>query len=129
MHLEFCVELNREQPKNGRYFIREHPAHASSWQTDIIENLMKEHGITKASCDRCQYGCEADGSAVKKLILFMTNVPELHESSQPAAMGRRANAAVQGRRPPTAQGENRMACRPVPFQAVQSYSGRVPPTA
>ena len=31
MHLEFCLELYREQVKNGRYFLHEHPAYASSW--------------------------------------------------------------------------------------------------
>ena len=30
-HLEFCVELYREQAKAGRYFVHEHPAYASSW--------------------------------------------------------------------------------------------------
>ena len=29
-HLEFCVELYREQAKAGRYFLHEHPAYASS---------------------------------------------------------------------------------------------------
>ena len=53
MHLEFGVELYREQAKNGRYFIHEHPAYARSWQTDIIKNLMKEPGIMKATCHQC----------------------------------------------------------------------------
>ena len=34
-HFEFCVELYREQAKAGRYFVQEHPAYASSWQTDL----------------------------------------------------------------------------------------------
>ena len=39
-HLEFCVELYREQIRGGRYFLHEHPAYASSWQTDIFEGIM-----------------------------------------------------------------------------------------
>ena len=31
-HLEFCIELYREQIRGGRYFVHEHPAYASSWQ-------------------------------------------------------------------------------------------------
>ena len=30
MHIEFCVTLYREQLTDGRYFLHEHPAHASS---------------------------------------------------------------------------------------------------
>ena len=73
MHFEFCVELCREQAKNGRHFIYEHPAYASSWQADMIEKLMKELRITKATCDQCQHGCEAeDGSRVKRPTSCMT---------------------------------------------------------
>ena len=28
MHLEFCMDLYREQLKHGRYFVHEHPAYA-----------------------------------------------------------------------------------------------------
>ena len=78
MHLEFCIELYRVQSKNGRYFLHEHPAYATSWQTDMVEGLMREEGTLKATCDQCLYGCEAeDGSPVKKPTSFMTNSPEL----------------------------------------------------
>ena len=32
-HRAFCVELYREQMRNGRYLLHEHPAYATSWQT------------------------------------------------------------------------------------------------
>ena len=57
MHLEFCVSLCREQLKNGRYVLHEHPAHASSWQTDIMEKFMREPGVVRVTCDQCVYGC------------------------------------------------------------------------
>ena len=53
-HLEFCVELYREQAKAGRYFLHEHPAYASSWQTDIMESIMKYERVVKATADQCQ---------------------------------------------------------------------------
>ena len=53
MHLEFCVSLYREQLKNGRYFLHEHPAHASSWQTDTMEEFMREPGVMRVTCDQC----------------------------------------------------------------------------
>ena len=78
MHLEFCMELYRIQPKNGRYFLHEHPAYATSWQTDMVQSLMQEEGILKSTCDQCVYGCESeDGSPVKKPTSFMTNSSKL----------------------------------------------------
>ena len=56
MHLEFCVELYREQLKHGRYFLHEHPAHASSWQQEAVAELMGEHGVVSVVGDQCQYG-------------------------------------------------------------------------
>ena len=48
MHLEFCVELYREQMKHGRCFLHEHPAYATSWQEDAVKNLrsmpVRVHG-------------------------------------------------------------------------------------
>ena len=51
-HLEFSVELYSEQTKAGRYFVHERPAYASSWQTDIMESMMKDKGVVKATCDQ-----------------------------------------------------------------------------
>ena len=77
-HLEFCVELYREQARGGRYFLHEHPAYASSWQTGIIEGMMKEDGVLRVTADQCLYGSETeDGSPIKKPTSFMTNAPEL----------------------------------------------------
>ena len=59
VHLEFCVELYKEQMRQGRYFIQ-HPAYATSWQEASIENLLKERGVERATCDQCQYGSTAE---------------------------------------------------------------------
>ena len=88
-HLTFCVELYREQLKHGRYFLHEHPAHASSWQEDIIKGLLKEKGVVTATCDQCLYGSEApDGSPIKKPTTFMTNAPELAGELEQRCQGR-----------------------------------------
>ena len=69
-HLEFCVELYREQLKHGRYFIHEHPAYATSWQEKVMTDLMSESSVETATCDQCQYGsADADGSPVRSLPL------------------------------------------------------------
>ena len=78
MHLEFCIELYREQLRHGRHFLHEHPAHASSWQEEAMRGLMSEQGVETATCDQCLYGCRAaDGSPVKKPTMFPTNALEL----------------------------------------------------
>ena len=66
-YLEFCVELYREQAKAGRYLLHEHPAYASSWQTDIMESIMKDEGVVKATADQCQHACtDEHGNPAKK---------------------------------------------------------------
>ena len=54
VHLNFCIDLYREQHENGRYFVHEHPASATSWQTDRMEALCRVPGIVKATCDQGQ---------------------------------------------------------------------------
>lgn len=72
------LELYREQAKAGRYFLHEHPAHASSWQLQTVEDMLKEPTIQKTICDQCQYGCEDEnGAPVKKPTCFMSNAPEI----------------------------------------------------
>ena len=88
-HLEFCVELYKEQMRHGRYFIHEHPAYATSWQEASIENLLKERGVERATCDQCQYGSTAEnGDPVKKPTTFMTNAPELAGELRARCQGR-----------------------------------------
>ena len=77
-HLTFCVELYRIQARGGRYFLHEHLAHATSWQTDIIEGMMSDPGVIRVVGDQCLYGCEDEGgSPVKKPTGLMTNAHEL----------------------------------------------------
>jgi hypothetical protein len=77
-HLKFVVELYREQIRGGRYFLHEHPAYATSWQTEEIEKLLNEKSVVRVTCDQCMYGCEAeDGSPIKKPTSFMSNAEEL----------------------------------------------------
>ena len=76
-HLEFCVKLYREHAKTGRKFLHEHPAYASSWQPGVIEDIMRDDGVVKATCDQCQYGCtDSEGNPVNKPTGIMTTAPE-----------------------------------------------------
>ena len=93
-HLEFCVELYREQAKAGPYFLHEHPAYASSWQTDIMEDSMRDNGVVKVTADQCQYGCaDSDGNPLKKPTSFMTNAPELAKELEDRCNGEGGNCS------------------------------------
>ena len=88
-HLEFCILLYREQLRNGRYFLHEHPAQASSWQEEAMKSLMSEVGVEAAVCDQCMYGSESfDGSPVKKPTRFITNAPELAKKLRTRCLGK-----------------------------------------
>ena len=66
-HLEFGVELFRKQVKAGRYLLHKHPAYASAWQTDMMESIMKDEGVVKATADQCQHACtDEHGNPAKK---------------------------------------------------------------
>ena len=82
-HLAFSVKLYREQMRHGRYFVHDHPAYATSWQEEVIKDLLGEQGVVRATCDQCLYGCEYEaGDPDKKPTTFMTNAPEVARELQ-----------------------------------------------
>ena len=45
---------------------------------EIMESIMKDEGVVKATAGQCQCGCvDEHGNPVKKPTSFMTNAPEL----------------------------------------------------
>ena len=78
-HLEFCTKLYDLQWRVGRYFIHEHPAGASSWNENCIQQLLRKHGVTKVTGDLCQYGLTTTKEGVtgpaRKRTSFLTNSP------------------------------------------------------
>ena len=108
-HIQFVISLYMEQIKNGRLFLHEHPAGASSWDLDEIQKLMGKKDVYTVVADQCMYGLttwsEKGGYPVpaKKPTKFMTNsFPISRELSkrcdrthehQPLVGGRAASAA------------------------------------
>ena len=89
MHLKFTIELYREQLNNGRYFLHEHPAYATSWQEDAMKDLLGESGAYTTIIDQCICGCETpEGDPVKKPTKFATNSEELAKQLDQRCMGR-----------------------------------------
>ena len=58
VHLRFCALLYREQMRNGRYFVHEHPERATSWKLPSVQGLWKESVVQQViwkSSQRCFY--------------------------------------------------------------------------
>ena len=88
-HLELCMELYREQMRHSRYFLHEHPAYASSSQEEVVQKVLSEEGVVRATCAQCLYGCEPDAKEpVKKPTAFMTNSPEVARQLEQRCKGR-----------------------------------------
>ena len=107
-HLEFCVELYKEQMAAGRLFLHEHPLGASSWQVDAMAKLIEEPGVVKVTAHQCMLGLLTrgpDGAPLpaKKATGFLTNslhiAARLHvkcdgeHTHQPLVGGRASRAA------------------------------------
>ena len=87
IHLQFCIELYKEQMNNGRFFLHEHPEFATSWQTDCMKNFMSDPRVFKVRGDQCQYGQEVrygrrQGSPVLKPTGFISNGHQILEQLQ-----------------------------------------------
>ena len=66
------------------YFLHEHPAGATSWNTDIVKSVMRLPHVQRINSDMCAFGMyqsTQDGLRfVKKATGFMTNAPRIAEA-------------------------------------------------
>ena len=92
-HIDFVVSVYREQLENGRYFVHEHPANATSWQLKSIEDLMQASEVGRVVGDQCQYGAQvhrgpAKGQPIRKPTGFMSNSSEVLRALSRKCSGR-----------------------------------------
>jgi hypothetical protein len=92
-HLKFVISLYREQMDGGRMFLHEHPAGATSWQEEMVVELMSAAGVDRVVADQCQYGQEVLvgqylGCPIKKPTGFMSNAPEVLNSLRERCTGK-----------------------------------------
>lgn len=74
------------QITEGRWFLHEHPAGASSWGPEAIKKIEAETGVKIRTADQCMYGLKTWGEDrsrrdrfARKRTKFMTNSEELAE--------------------------------------------------
>jgi hypothetical protein len=87
-HLKFMAEVYKKQVENGRWFLHEHPASASSWSLQEIQAVLNMEGVGMVTGDQCMYGLKTWGmngkeASAKKSTGFMSNSKAiLHELSK-----------------------------------------------
>ncbi len=103
-HVDFVIQLYREQVREGRWFLHEHPASASSWDLTAMRKLAEEEGVTVNVADQCMYGLRTQGKPgegkvpARKRTKFMTNSYEIAKQLQKRCDGRHEHQAlVSGR--------------------------------
>ena len=83
-HVKFALELCLRQYREGRLFLFEHPASASSWSTEMMRQMLSLPGVMTAKFDFCQLGMKTTDeqgapAAAKKRTTIMTNSPNIGE--------------------------------------------------
>ena len=92
-HVKFVMEIYEEQRKNGRLFLHEHPAGATSWDMEEVRKMQQKTGVFLVTADQCMYGLVTwgkDGTTLvpaKKPTKFLTNSIEIGEELQRRCKG------------------------------------------
>jgi len=74
LHLAFMAEIYETQARAGRYFLHEHPATATSWETPPLRCVLAMQGTETVIGDQCMYGQTAlGGEPVRKRTRWMSN--------------------------------------------------------
>ena len=54
IHMRFVCELYAMQLEEGRYFLHEHPAAATSWGEAWIQAVLNNEGVETVVMEQCQ---------------------------------------------------------------------------
>ena len=80
VHFRFVCQLYQMQINAGRYFLHEHPAGATSWKEECVENVWRQPSVERIVNDQCQFGQQYDDEPVMKPTGWMSN--SLHSYSR-----------------------------------------------
>ena len=78
-HIAFMFKLYKRQMEEGRFFLHEHPAHATSWRLEEVTKLGDRKGVHIVTGDQCMFGLTTTRrggrqvAAARKRTKFMTN--------------------------------------------------------
>ena len=97
--LKFAAAVAKEQVREERHFLFEHPASATSWSRPEMRSLRRLPGVVQVVGDLCMFGLttrSATGQArpAKKRTKFMTNIPEVTKELGVRCDGRHEHQAL-----------------------------------
>ena len=98
VHLNFASEVYHMQIDEGRYFLHEHPANATSWKQRCIIQVLQKNGVDSVVGDQCQYDQkdQASGEPIKKPTRWMSNAPGVLKSLGRRCKGRGGACSMGG---------------------------------
>eukprot|EP00959_Pyramimonas_sp_CCMP1952_P319010 6674772-Pyramimonas_sp.AAC.1 len=78
--LKYSMSLCSLQYDQGRKFVFEHPAGASSFKEACVKRIMKLPGVAIARFDQCRFGLKSPSQKpMKKRTVLMTNCMHTHQ--------------------------------------------------
>ena len=66
IHMRFVTSLYADQVDRGCYFLHEHPAGATSWSLECVQNLLRMKSVGTTIGDQCQYGAQVNHGTQRK---------------------------------------------------------------
>ena len=66
-HVRFIMRVYKIQIEEGRFFLHEHPAEASSWFMKEVQEVMNKEGVVVTVADQCMYGLKTWSTTRGKL--------------------------------------------------------------
>ena len=102
-HMEFMAKIYDFQISEGRFFVHENPANATSWNLPCIDRVSRRAGVKVVTANLCAYGMTTrrqDGEEVpaKKPTKFMTNAECVAEKLQRRCSGTHTHQQLTGER-------------------------------
>ena len=95
-YFSFCCELYAYQVENGKYFLHEHPAQATSWHTDVVKKFMRMENVNRNVEHQCQYGAEFNGQPIKKPTGVMSNCSGIRKAVSKTCTGNNGHCSRPG---------------------------------
>ena len=66
-HLKFMARVYQTQVEQGRWFLHEHPATASSWSLQEVTGVFNMTNVDTVEGDQCMYGLKTWGLSGKSV--------------------------------------------------------------
>ena len=89
--MNFVCSLYEEQVREGRYFIHEHPAMATSWEEPAVKRVLKLPNVQVTRVDACQYGMTGEHGRetlpINKPTRWMSNMRGVTEALHKTCSG------------------------------------------